>query len=140
VAFDELVENAVDRAKRHWRTATFDLHTEPVTVSGVARRIDRAVTNLLDNAAKFSGPGARVEVNLDAHGALTVRDHGPGVPADALPHVFGRFYRADEARSLPGSGLGLAIVKQSVESHGGTVSLRNAEGGGTLAELRLPPA
>jgi two-component system sensor histidine kinase MprB len=140
IAFDELVQNAVDRAKRHWPAAEFDVHIEPVTVSGAGRRIDRAVTNLLDNAAKFSGPGARVEVHLDETGALTVRDHGPGVPEDALPHVFGRFYRADEARALPGSGLGLAIVKQSVESHGGTVSLRNAEGGGTVAELRLPPA
>jgi two-component system sensor histidine kinase MprB len=54
--------------------------------------------------------------------------------------VFDRFYRAEEARALPGSGLGLAIVKQAVESYGGQVSLRNAEGGGAVAELRIPPA
>ena len=107
---------------------------------GVARRLDRAVANLLDNAAKFGGDGALIDVRLDATGTLSVRDNGPGVPADALPHVFGRFYRAEEARALPGSGLGLAIVKQFAESHGGRVSLRNADGGGTVAELRLPPA
>jgi two-component system sensor histidine kinase MprB len=140
VAYDDLVQRAVDRARRHWPTATFAVDTVPVTVRGVARRLDRAVTNLLDNAAKFGGPQAAITVRLTADGTLTVRDNGPGVPAAALPHVFGRFYRADEARALPGSGLGLAIVKQFAESHGGTVALRNADGGGTVAELRLPPA
>jgi two-component system sensor histidine kinase MprB len=140
VAYDDLVLTAVDRAKRHWPGATFEVTTVPVTVRGVARRLDRAVTNLLDNAAKFSGAGARVEVTLDANATLTVRDHGPGVPVEALPHVFGRFYRAEEARALPGSGLGLAIVQQLAESHGGRVSLRNADGGGTVAELTLPTA
>lgn len=138
VAFDEVVENAVDRARRHWPHVTFEVATEPVTVRGVARRLDRAVANLLDNAAKFSTAPATVEVRLTHDGTLTVRDHGPGVPEDALPYVFDRFYRADEARALPGSGLGLAIVKQFAESHGGTVSLRNADGGGAVAELRLP--
>ena len=140
VAFDDLVASAVDRARRHWPAATFTATTVPVTVRGVARRIDRAVANLLDNAAKFAGADARIEVALDATGTLTVRDNGPGVPEEALPHVFGRFYRAPEARALPGSGLGLAIVQQFAESHGGTVALRNAEGGGTVAVLRLPPA
>ena len=139
VAFDDLVERAVERARRHWPHATFTLSTVPVNVRGVARRIDRAVINLLDNAAKFAGRGAVVDVTLDSSGRLTVRDNGPGVPEDALPHVFGRFYRAEEARALPGSGLGLAIVKQFAETHRGRVSLRNAEGGGTVAELWLPP-
>ncbi|MDQ1710843.1 MAG: two-component system, OmpR family, sensor histidine kinase MprB [Frankiaceae bacterium] len=139
VAFDEVVNDAVDRARRYWPAATFDVETEPVTVRGVARRLERAVTNLLDNAAKFSGPGAAVEVRLTGDGRLTVRDSGPGVPEDALPHVFGRFFRADEARAMPGSGLGLAIVKQTVEAHGGTVSLRNAPDRGTVAEVTLPP-
>jgi two-component system sensor histidine kinase MprB len=140
VAFDDVVQNAVDRARRHWPAAELVVATEPVRVRGVARRIERAVTNLLDNAAKFSGPGARIDVRLAADGRLTVRDHGPGIPQEALPHVFGRFYRADEARALPGSGLGLAIVKQAAEAQGGSVSVANAPGGGTVAELRLPPA
>jgi signal transduction histidine kinase len=79
-------------------------------------------------------------VRLRADGTLTVRDHGPGISDDALPNVFERFYRADEARALPGSGLGLAIVKQVADSHGGHVSLRNAEGGGVIVELAVPPA
>ena len=140
VAVEDLVLTAVDRARRHWPAATFTTDTTPVTVRGVARRLDRAVANLLDNAAKFGGPGARVDVRLTADGTLTVRDNGPGVPEESLPHVFGRFYRADEARALPGSGLGLAIVQQFAESHGGTVSLRNVASGGTEAVLRLPPA
>jgi two-component system sensor histidine kinase MprB len=140
VAFDDVIAHAAERARRNWPGATFAVSVEPVVVRGVARRIERAVTNLLDNAAKFSGPGGRVEVRLGADGRLVVRDHGPGVPAEALPHVFGRFYRADEARALPGSGLGLAIVKQTAEAHGGTVSLRNAEGGGVVVELALPRA
>jgi two-component system sensor histidine kinase MprB len=139
VAFDEVVQNAADRARRHWPANEFRVATEPVAVRGVARRLDRAVANLLDNAAKFSGPGAPVDVTLTRDGRLAVRDHGPGVPEEALPLVFGRFYRADEARALPGSGLGLAIVKQAVESHGGTVALRNAPDGGTIAEIALPP-
>ncbi|HWL36974.1 MAG TPA: HAMP domain-containing sensor histidine kinase [Frankiaceae bacterium] len=140
VAYEDLVLHAVDRARRHWPAAEFRTETVPVTVRGVARRIDRAVANLLDNAAKFAGESAVVTVRLDAAGSLTVTDNGPGVPAEALPHVFGRFYRAEEARALPGSGLGLAIVQQFAESHGGRVTLRNAGGGGTVAELTLPPA
>jgi two-component system sensor histidine kinase MprB len=140
VAYEDLVLNAVDRARRHWPGAEFRTETVPVTVRGVARRIDRAVANLLDNAAKFAGDDAAVTVTLDATGTLTVTDNGPGVPEEALPHVFGRFYRAEEARALPGSGLGLAIVQQFAESHGGRVALRNAPDGGTVAELTLPPA
>jgi len=97
------------------------------------------VANLLDNAGKFSPPGGVVEVDLDHDGTLTVADKGPGIPDDALAHVFDRFYRADTARALPGSGLGLSIVKQVAEGHGGSITLANREGGGTLARLRLPP-
>jgi two-component system sensor histidine kinase MprB len=138
VAYDVVVDRAVDRARRHWPATTFDVTTAPVTVRADPRRLDRAVTNLLDNAAKFSGPGT-VEVRLTADGTLAVRDHGPGVPAEALPNVFDRFFRADEARALPGSGLGLAIVKQAADAAGGRVSLRNAPDGGAVAELAFPP-
>ena len=140
IAFDELVSNAVERARRHWPAVTFRLLTVPVTVRGVSRRLDRAVANMLDNAGKFSPPGADVDVRLDPDGTLTVADRGPGVPSESLPHVFDRFYRADEARALPGSGLGLAIVQQVVEGHGGSIELSNRADGGAIATLHLPAA
>jgi two-component system sensor histidine kinase MprB len=138
VAFDELVARAVERAERHWPAMSFRLETEPVTVRGVPSRLDRAVANMLDNAGKFSPPAAAIDVSLGADGVLTVADRGPGVPDDALPHVFDRFFRADEARAMPGSGLGLAIVEQVAEGHGGTITLANRPGGGAVACLTLP--
>jgi two-component system sensor histidine kinase MprB len=108
-------------------------------VRGVPGRLDRAVANLLDNAGKFSPPGAVVDVALTADGTLTVADRGPGVPAEAIAKVFDRFYRADEARAMPGSGLGLAIVKQVIDGHHGTVTLTNRPNGGTIATVTLPP-
>jgi two-component system, OmpR family, sensor histidine kinase MprB len=140
IAFDELVSHAVERARRHWPAVTFRLVTVPVTVRGIGRRLDRAVANMLDNAGKFTDPGSAVDVELSADGTLTVADRGPGVPTEALPHVFDRFYRADEARALPGSGLGLAIVQQVVEGHGGTIELTNGADGGAVATLSLPAA
>src|SRR5204862_469331 len=125
VDLEQLVERATTQAQRHWPAVTFELETAPVTVPGVPQRLERAVANLLDNAGKFSPSGSSVQVTLTGDARLTVRDHGPGIPDDALPQVFERFYRADDARALPGSGLGLAIVKQAVENHGGTVTLRN---------------
>jgi len=99
-------------------------------------RLERALDNVLDNAIKWSPPGATVEVRL-LGGMLTVRDHGPGIAEADLPHVFDRFYRSAAARGLPGSGLGLAIVKQTVEGHAGSVNVANADGGGTLVTLRF---
>ena len=140
VLYDELVTRAVERARRHWPAVTFDLTTAPVTVRGTPQRLDRAVANMLDNAGKFSPDGAVVDVVLDASGQLVVADRGPGVPDEALPHVFDRFFRADEARALPGSGLGLAIAQQVVEGHGGSITLAHRPGGGTVATLVLPLA
>jgi two-component system sensor histidine kinase MprB len=137
---DELVTRAVERARRHWPGITFNLSTAPVTVRGIPHRLDRAVANMIDNAGKFSPEGSVVDVELDPSGQLVVADRGPGVPHDALPHVFDRFFRADEARALPGSGLGLAIVQQIVEGHGGSISLNNRPGGGAVATLSLPLA
>ena len=138
IALDELVERAVERAQRHWPATRFRARTRPVQVRGVATRLDRAVANMLDNAGKFSPPGGAVDVDLDSDGTLRVSDEGPGVPDQALPFVFDRFYRADEARALPGSGLGLAIVRQVVDEHGGTIRLENRPGGGATATLTLP--
>ncbi len=116
---------------------TFEADLEPWVVTGVRGRIDRAVANLLDYAAKWSPAGASVEVAL-REGELTVRDHGPGIAPDDLPHVFDRFYRSTAARGCAGSGLGLAIVRHVAEGHGGTVAAEAAPGGGTLLRLGLP--
>jgi two-component system sensor histidine kinase MprB len=92
------------------------------------------VTNLLDNAAKWSPREGIVEVTLkDA--VLTVRDHGPGFNEEDLPYVFDRFHRAKEARSKPGSGLGLAIVRQAAEAHDGFVDASNAPDGGAVLRV-----
>jgi two-component system sensor histidine kinase MprB len=136
VRLDRLVAEAIERARRHAPQVGFEAELEPTLVRGVAARLDRAVANLLDNAAKYSPAGAAVEVRL-RDGELTVRDHGPGIAEDERELVFERFYRADEARGRPGSGLGLAIVRQVVAGHGGTVSAEAAEGGGALLRVRL---
>jgi two-component system sensor histidine kinase MprB len=112
---------------------------EPTVVSGEPQRINRAVSNLLDPARKWSPADSTVEVGL-AGGVLTVRDHGPGFAEDDLPHVFDRFYRAAEARGQSGSGLGLAIVRQAAEAHGGFVEATNAPGGGAVLRVSFGPA
>ncbi|MCK2217228.1 HAMP domain-containing histidine kinase [Actinomadura sp. ATCC 31491] len=132
--FHEVVTAAVERARLRGAEVVTDLR--PWYVVGNAASLERAVLNLIDNAAKFS-PDSGVEVSL-RDGRLTVRDHGPGLPEDELPHVFERFWRSPSARGLPGSGLGLAIVAQSVAEAGGQVSLANAPGGGAIATLDLP--
>jgi two-component system, OmpR family, sensor histidine kinase MprB len=136
VRLDVLVADAVERAERNTPTVRFKLVSMPSLVHGVPGRLDRAVTNLLDNAAKWSPPGELVEVDV-ADGTVTVRDHGPGITDADLPFIFDRFYRSAEARSMRGSGLGLAIVRQVAEAHGGTVTAEPAPDGGTLMRLRL---
>jgi len=137
VQLDVLVTEALRRASRRRPAATFTAELEPTVVEGAPDRLGRAVDNLLDNAAKYSPDGTVVEVGLHA-GALTVRDHGPGIPAADRPHVFDRFYRGSGARGRPGSGLGLAIVRQVAETHGGTIAVDEAPGGGSRFTLRLP--
>jgi two-component system sensor histidine kinase MprB len=148
--WDVLLGRAVTRARRHWSPITFELTADSVLVRGVSSRLERAIGNLLDNAAKFSPPGGRVEVTLRyatppddvsvtrPAAVLTVRDHGPGIRDADLPHVFDRFYRAADARSRPGSGLGLAIVKQVADGHHGAVRASNAPDGGAVLRLWLP--
>jgi len=136
IRLDLLVREAVGRAHRNAPGVEFDVDARESTVLGVRATIERAVANLLDNAAKWSPQGGAVEVRVDG-GQVTVRDHGPGIEDQDLPFVFDRFYRAPSARGMPGSGLGLAIVRQVAESHGGEVSAERAEGGGTRMRLRL---
>ena len=98
------------------------------------------MNNLLDNAVKHGPDSGAVDVRVTADGLLTVRDHGPGIAAGDREHVFDRFWRGAEARARPGSGLGLAIVRQVAESHGGSVTVEAAPGGGALFRLSLPVA
>ena len=136
VRLDLLTASAVERARRNQSGVTFNTDLEESLIHGAPASIERAVVNLLDNAAKWSPPGGAVDVSV-RDGAVTVRDHGPGIDEEDLPFVFDRFYRAPSARRLPGSGLGLAIVKQVADTHGGTVVAERAEGGGTRMVLRL---
>lgn len=137
VRLDDLTATAVARARRRAPELTFLTDLHPVTVSGVPGRLDRAITNVIDNAVKWSPPGGAIEVGV-AGGELVVRDHGPGIAPADLPNVFNRFYRSGDSHQLPGSGLGLAIVRQVAEAHGGTVSAERAPDGGTRIRLWFP--
>jgi two-component system sensor histidine kinase MprB len=134
VRLDEIVEHALARARRRSEAVSFQEQLQPTLLQGQPARIERAVSNLLDNARKWSPPRGVVEVVL-REGELTVRDHGPGFSEEDLPFVFDRFYRAQGARRLPGSGLGLAIVRQAVEACGGYARAENAPGGGALLRV-----
>jgi two-component system sensor histidine kinase MprB len=136
LALDELVAAAVERGQHRASELRFETQLDPYGLVGARSRLERAVDNVLDNAIKWSPPGGIVDIRL-ADGVLTVRDHGPGIAEADLPHVFDRFYRAADARAQPGSGLGLAIVKQTVDDHGGGVTVANADGGGALVTLRF---
>ena len=140
VALHELVWTLVERAcGRGGDGPRYEVHLEPAIVRGQPARTARAVSNLLDNARKWSPPGGTVEVEL-RRGTLTVRDHGPGFAEEDLPHVFQRFYRAKAARGMPGSGLGLAIVRQTAEAHGGRVEALNAVDGGAILRVNFGQA
>ena len=130
VRLDELVRNVVERMPAR-NGIRFEADLQPSTVHGMPAAISRAVTNLLDNAVKWS-PAAGVVTVRVSDGELRVMDSGPGFDPVDLPHVFNRFYRADSARGMPGSGLGLAIVKQIAETHDGKARARNARGGGAM--------
>ncbi|UJW34987.1 HAMP domain-containing histidine kinase [Saccharothrix sp. AJ9571] len=138
----EVVERALDRARRRAGEIEFDVDLRPWVLSGDSSSLERAVLNLLDNAVKFSPADGHVRLRLyplgDGTAVVEVADSGPGIAEEDLPKVFDRFYRSSEARTLPGSGLGLAIVKQAAERHGGTVYAGQAPGGGALLTIRLP--
>ena len=135
VRLDLLAESAVERARRNRPGIEFRTDVEETVVNGVPANLERAIGNLVDNAAKWSPPDGTVEVVV-RDGEVTVRDHGPGIEDADRPYVFDRFYRSDSARGMPGSGLGLAIVRQVAEAHGGTVNAERPEDGGTLMRFR----
>lgn len=141
VPFDRLVGHAVERAQRRAMSVHFEASLEPGYMRAQPAMLERAVINVLDNAAKWSPAGGEVVVRLwteAGHWHLVVTDQGPGIPPEDLPHIFERFYRAASARSMPGSGLGLAIVKRVVTSHGGTIDVSCPPQGGTRVEITLP--
>jgi two-component system, OmpR family, sensor histidine kinase MprB len=134
VRLDDVVRQVAGRFED--RGLELRVTTRPTEVLGDRDRLERVVVNLLDNARKYAA-GSAVEVEV-ADGVLVVRDHGPGIAGEDLPHVFDRFYRSASARGAAGSGLGLAIVRQDVEAHGGTVAATNAPGGGAVLTARFP--
>jgi two-component system sensor histidine kinase MprB len=135
----ELVDRVIARVRRRAPGLSFDVEMAPWYVIGEGASLERAVTNLLDNAAKWSPENGTVTVRL-VDGTLTVDDEGPGIAAVDRPHVFDRFYRSQESRGMSGSGLGLSIVRQVAERHSGTVTAGDAPGGGARLTLWLPGA
>ena len=155
----ELVDLATDQLRSAEPMGTVDLLTltreiaerarrrsaRPITVidgggnavDGHVNQLLRAISNLVDNAIKYSPEGSPIEITVDG-GVVRVRDHGPGIKDIDLPHIFERFYRSQETRSAPGSGLGLAIVADAVNRHHGVVFAANAEDGGAIVGFNVP--
>ncbi|MDX6373559.1 MAG: two-component system, OmpR family, sensor histidine kinase MprB [Nocardioidaceae bacterium] len=139
VELHETLEQAVARVRRRAPSLSFVVAADPWYVEGDGPAIERALTNLLDNAAKWSPPSGTVTVALHS-GAITVDDQGTGIAEADLPHVFERFYRSDVSRAMPGSGLGLSIVAQVAERHAGSIEASRSPSGGTRMTFRLPGA
>jgi two-component system, OmpR family, sensor histidine kinase MprB len=136
VQLDAVARRAVERLDPDGGRVT--LVAQASTVSGDPIALERAVGNLVDNALKYA-PGGPVSVEVGP-GRVRVRDHGPGICEEDLPHVFDRFYRSSTARGAPGSGLGLAIVRQIATAHDGDVEVANHPDGGAVFTLQLPDA
>ncbi|HEX3668169.1 MAG TPA: HAMP domain-containing sensor histidine kinase [Acidimicrobiia bacterium] len=137
VQLDRIVAGAVEEASFHWPDVRFVTDLTPNVVHGAGNRIERAVSNLLDNAGKWSPAGSQVDVEV-RQGEVVVRDRGPGIAPEDVPFVFDRFWRAERARGTPGSGLGLAIVRQVADQHGATITVETPADGGTTMGLRFP--
>jgi two-component system, OmpR family, sensor histidine kinase MprB len=138
VHLDDLVATVVERAKSRAPHMTFITSLAPAHVSADPVLLERAISNLIDNAVKWSPAGGPVEVTVRG-GEVVVTDHGPGIAEEDLPRIFDRFYRAATARSKPGAGLGLAIVREAATAHGGTATVENAAHGARF-RLTLPVA
>ncbi|MRH86898.1 HAMP domain-containing protein [Nocardia sp. SYP-A9097] len=142
VDIGDVVERALERARRRRTGIEFDASLRPWFVYGHEAGLERAILNVLDNAAKWSPAGGSVRVSMRENGRglleLAVDDAGPGIPPNERDLVFERFYRTTASRSMPGSGLGLAIVKQVVTKHGGTITIDGSDRGGALIRIVLP--
>ena len=136
IQLDELVDAVVQRHRR--RTAIeIELTADSSQILVSPALAERAVSNMIDNALKWSPPDSKVRVAV-LSGAVIVRDDGPGIPMNERERVFERFYRTEEARSLPGSGLGLSIVRHVADTFGGRTSIVDEERVGTTIELVFP--
>jgi signal transduction histidine kinase len=146
VAVDEIFERVSERhakaAEDKGVTIAIDPHDEDIRMVGDAMRLEQAVQNLAANALRHTPPGGVVRLGASRDGdriRLTVADSGAGIPPEHVPHVFDRFYKADQSRlQSGGSGLGLSIVKAIIERHGGTVAVRSRQGVETVFEIVLP--
>ncbi len=137
IDLQDVVANAVTRAKRRGPTMIFDVELAEHQLVGNPDTLERALTNLLDNAVKFSPNGGLITVTMKDQ-TIVVSDQGPGIADEDLPHVFDRFYRSDLSRNTPGTGLGLSIVAHTINSHGGWVKAGTAPEGGAEFTVWLP--
>ncbi len=137
IDLQDVVANAVTRAKRRGPSMMFDVHLAEHELVGNPDTLERAFTNLLDNAVKFSPNGGLITVTMKDQ-TIVVSDQGPGIADEDLPHVFDRFYRSDLSRNTPGTGLGLSIVAHTINSHGGWVKAGRAPEGGAEFTVWLP--
>jgi two-component system sensor histidine kinase MprB len=138
VDLGELAEEVVGRFRRRASQSLELQLAAPATLRGRRTNLERALGNLIDNAAKWSSPDAAIKVNV-AGARVAVENRGPGIAPEDRERVFDRFYRAPSARSKPGSGLGLSIVKQVVDTHGGRVFIEETSSGVTVVGFDLLP-
>jgi len=145
VDVDELFERVAERHAKSAQEKQVEIITDPhddIRMVGDPHRLEQALQNLAANALRHTPPGGTVRLNAareDGRVKITVTDNGVGIPPEHLPHVFDRFYKADQSRThAGGSGLGLSIVKAIVERHGGTVSVRSRQGVETVFEITVP--
>ncbi len=136
VRLDLLTDAAVRRLRQH---GDIDTDLRPSLVEADPTAVDRAVSNLIDNAIKWNPPDAAVRVIVD-NGQVSVTDHGPGIADADLPHIFERFYRSAAARGMPGAGLGLAIVGSITEANNATLNVHTGPTGSTFTLGFVPLA
>ena len=137
VRLDLLTGEAVSRLRPRVPQTAIDAELRPCLVQVDPAAVDHAVSNLIDNAIKWTPSGAVVRVTVE-DGRVSVTDRGPGIAAADLPHIFERFYRGPAARGMPGSGLGLAIVGGVAQANQGAVTVRTGPGGSTFT-IAFPP-
>lgn len=141
IELTSLVSAVAERVGRRRQRQIVVNGEQGVFVSIPRAGLDRAMSNLVENACKFDTSGGPIDVDVTRAGetvAVRVSDRGPGVPTDQFEKIFDRFHRTDATRSMPGSGLGLSIVRDVVAAHGGSVTAANRPGGGAVIGFDLP--
>lgn len=142
---DEQIRQAILALEHKWTAqhVDFDVELAPVTYCGNQNLMLHVWTNLIDNGIKFSPPGGVITIRLSQEGSrisCSILDQGPGIPAQALEHIFERFYQADSSHKDQGNGLGLALVKRILDAAHGRVTAQNCPEGGALFQVTLPAA